>query len=150
MPRQEIDVHAVSGAGIETVYELLADSSSWPDWGTMDTFELAKPDAEGGQGVGAERVFRTRIKGRDYRVEERVVELVPNKRVSYTLIRGLALRDYRADIDLTPVAGGTDIHWHTTFRAKVPGSGWIYRRALGTFTQALAEGLADHAAAKHD
>jgi hypothetical protein len=60
---------------------------------------------------------------------------------------GLPLRGYRADIDLTPVeSGGTDIRWHSTFRAKVPGTGWLYRVVLGRFIQRCVDGLAAHAA----
>jgi len=61
----------------------------------------------------------------------------PSRRLSYALLGGLAVRDYRADLDLTPGGGGhgTQLRWHTTFTAKVPGSGWLYLRALTKATQ---------------
>ena len=56
---------------------------------------------------------------------------------------GLPLRDYRAVVTLTPGAGGgTSINWRSTFRAKVPGTGWLYRRQLGKFIGETVEGLA--------
>jgi hypothetical protein len=64
----------------------------------------------------------------------------------YELLAGLPLRGYRADIDLTPADGGTVIHWRSRFTAKVPGTGWLYRWALGRFIQRCADGLATHAA----
>jgi len=79
-------------------------------------------------------------------VREEIVERIPERRLSYTLLGGLAVRDYRADIDLEAVpTGGTRIHWHTTFKPKVPGSGWLYRRALDKATTQFTEGLAHHA-----
>lgn len=120
------------------IYGLLADSSSWPEWTPIDSYELVEPPRP--DGVGGVRVFRT---GR-IRVKERIVERVPDRRVSYVLLEGLAIRDYRADVDLNAVDGGTAVRWHTTFRPKVPGMGWIYRRALLKATQAFVEGLARH------
>jgi len=63
------------------------------------------------------------------------------------LLSGLPLRDYRADVDLTPTDGGTDIRWHSTFHPKVPGTGWIYRRALTRFIGDMVRGLAAATAA---
>lgn len=80
-------------------------------------------------------------------MREEIVEYRPERRLSYTLLGGLALRDYRADIDLQANASGTEIHWHTTFRPKVPGMGRIYRRALTKATQQFIDGLAEHALA---
>ena len=66
----------------------------------------------------------------------------PGRAFSYVLEAGLPLRDYRAAVTLTPGDGGTRIAWRSTFRPKVPGTGWIYRRALGTFIGRTVEGLA--------
>jgi hypothetical protein len=77
---------------------------------------------------------------------ERVVEADPGRRFSYELVSGLAVREYRADIDLEPADGGTSIHWHSSFVPKVPGTGWLYRRTLQRFVGECAQGLADHAA----
>ena len=57
----------------------------------------------------------------------------PNEIFSYELVSGLAVRDYRAVVTLLPSDGGTVIHWRSTFKAKVPGTGWIYQRQLSAF-----------------
>ena len=64
------------------------------------------------------------------------------------LLDGLAVRNYRAEIDLEagPGGEGTAIRWHTTFDPKVPGSGWIYRRALQKATEQFVAGLCERAA----
>ena len=67
------------------------------------------------------RVLRSgRVTGRDT-----IVELVPDRRLSDTHTSSLPVRDYRGDIDLTPVAGGTEIHWATSFEPKYPGTGGL-------------------------
>jgi hypothetical protein len=140
MATQDIDVHGHSAAVPAVVYALLRDGSTWPAWAPIDRFVLERPGTPEPEGVGAIRNFHT---GR-YKMRERVAELVADKRFTYEVLEGLAVRDYRAEIDLTPVGGGTDIRWHTTFRAKVPGMGWIYRRALLKITRDAVAGLVAH------
>lgn len=138
---QRIDRSARSSAEATTVYSLLSDGTTWPTWSPLDSFELEVQAPGGGAGLGAIRRFRS---GRTVSREE-VVELVPGRRFSYALLSGLPLRNYRADVDLTPVDGGTVIHWRSSFTPKVPGTGWIYRWALGKFIQRCVDGLAAHA-----
>src|SRR5436305_6916648 len=125
----EIDEREWSCASPDAVYGLLADGATWPSWAGIDSFELRQPGDTGGESRNAVRLFRT---GR-VRSVERLVELVPGRRLSYLLLSGLPLRDYRADVDLLPADGGTLIRWHSTFVAKRPGTGWLYRRILGRF-----------------
>jgi hypothetical protein len=141
MGQQEIDERAWAPATPDTVYGLLADGSTWPTWSGIDSFELAEPGDTGGESLNAVRVFRT---GRTTSVE-RLVELVPGRRLSYALLDGLPLRDYRADVDLTPVDGGTMIRWHSTFEAKRPGTGPLYRLVLSRFIRKAVRGLAEYA-----
>ena len=142
MGRQEIDVRKTIAAPPSTVYALLRDGAGWPDWSPLGSFELERPGTTEREGLGAVRVFHT---GRVHSREE-IVELVPDRRFSYRLLSGLAIRDYRADVDLESDADGTRLRWHSTFKPKVPGTGWLYRRQLGGFIRKLVDGLAEHAA----
>ena len=135
---QTIDVTAHSPADAAALYALLADGASWPTWTPIGSFELERPGESEREGVGAIRVFRV---GRGASREE-LVELVPGRRLSYVLLSGLPLRGYRADVDLTPDGTGTEIRWHSTFRPKVPGTGWLFRVALTRFIRRCANGLA--------
>ena len=136
---QKIETMARTSADAATVYSLLIDGTTWPTWSPLESFEL---ESEPPERLGSIRVFRT---GRTVSREE-VVELVPGRRFSYALLSGLPLRGYRANVDLTPVDGGTVIQWRSSFTPKVPGTGWIYRWALGKFIQRCVDGLAAHAA----
>jgi uncharacterized protein YndB with AHSA1/START domain len=137
---QEIDIRKRTEVDPGTVWALLGDSESWPSWTPIEEAEVVQ--SPGSDGLGEVRVFRT---GR-VTVREEVVERVPDRRLTYVLLAGLAVRDYRAEVTLTPLPGegGTEIRWHTTFRAKVIGTGWLYRRALTKATQEFVDGLATH------
>jgi hypothetical protein len=143
MGLQDIDVTGRVPAPADTVYALLRDGASWPAWSPLGSFELEAPGQDEREGVGAIRVFRTgRVASR-----ERIVELVPGRRLSYELLSGLPLKGYRADVDLTPDGDGTLVRWHSTFRAKIPGTGPLYRFALGRFIRQMVAGLATATAA---
>jgi Polyketide cyclase / dehydrase and lipid transport len=142
MARQRIEHTAVTAADPATVYALLRDGSTWTAWAPIDSFALARPGAGEPEGVGAIRELRSgRVTGRD-----EIVELVADRRLSYAHTSSLPVRDYRGDVDLEPVAGGTRIRWAVAFDPKVPGTGRLVRRALDGFVAKLAEGLARHAA----
>ena len=146
MAQQVIHRTATTAADPAAVYALLADGRTWPDWSPLGSFELLDPGTPtdgASEGVGAIRLFTT---GR-HESRERVVARDPGRAFAYVLEAGLALRDYKAVVSLTPAAGGgTTINWHSTFRAKVPGTGWIYRRQLGAFIGECVQGLATAAA----
>ena len=90
------------------------------------------------EGLGAVRLFTT---GR-HKSRERVVTCRPGQVFAYELEAGLPLREYRAVVTLTSSPQGTAINWRSTFRPKVPGTGWLYRRQLGKFIGRTVEGLA--------
>jgi Polyketide cyclase / dehydrase and lipid transport len=145
MAQQVIDHTATTSADPMAVYALLADGSTWPEWSPIGAFQLLDPGQGSPEGLGAVRLFTT---GR-HRSRERVVACRPGESFSYVLEGGLAVRDYRAVVTLTAVDGGTSVNWRSTFRAKVPGSGGLYRRQLGAFVQETLDGLASAAERAH-
>ncbi|WP_103348067.1 SRPBCC family protein [Amycolatopsis sp. CA-128772] len=135
---QRISVHAATAASADAVYALLRDGASWPKWSPLGSFELVREGDGEPEGLGAIRLFKTN----GVRSYEKIVTLEPGRRFGYALEHGLPLRDYVAYVDLAPRAGGTDIHWHSTFTPKIPGTGWFYRWFLGSFIRRVAAGLA--------
>jgi len=121
---QEIDIRVESSAPTSRVYDLIADVSTWPQWAGFD----------GAVADGDLRRFC--MDGR--RSVERVTALERN-RYAYELVSGLPLRNYRAEVTFTPNRdGGTDIRWHSTFNAKLPGTGSAIRRRLEPFIRNAA------------
>lgn len=128
MTTTTIDVRAELLASPAQVYRRLADRSTWPAWSGHSRAELAAPSDDDQAGVGTVWVMYRGKKS----VTERVVEFEPEHKVTYTLLDGLPLTNYRAGFKLTPCGSGTAVHWHSEFTAK-PGTGWLYRLALAFF-----------------
>jgi hypothetical protein len=134
-----VDVTGPTAASPAHVFDLASDSSSYPIWSLIDSFELVRPGRLAENDVGQVRIFRTGF----LKLVEEVVELRPLRRVGYVMHSGLPFRDYRANIDLTPRAdGGTEIHWHATFRPRLPGTGWLCRAFIQSVFARMVSDLA--------
>jgi uncharacterized protein YndB with AHSA1/START domain len=136
MGHKEVEVRRTIPAPPGAVFASLLDRSTWPAWSGHDAFELVRPGRAGPNDVGSVGLLRS---GRRVMREE-IVEVVPDRRIGYTLLAGLPLRRYRAGFDLAATAGGTEVRWHSAFDAP-PGSGWVYVAALRRFTGRLLDGL---------
>ncbi|HEX7131396.1 MAG TPA: SRPBCC family protein [Iamia sp.] len=147
---QEIDVRAVVPAPPAAVWADLVDGRTWPTWSPLGSYELVTPGSNGPDApLGEVRIFRTKQVVGETVPREEVVEVVPEQRLSYVLLDGMPLDGYRADIDLTPVAGGTEVRWRSRFSARRRWMGPVYRRVLGLFIQRCVDGLAaKHAATR--
>jgi hypothetical protein len=134
-----LHVNRTSAASPQQLWPYLADAAHWKDWTPFSESELLEHGQPEPDGVGALRRFRT---GRNVSIE-RVVAFEPARHLGYTLVSGLPLRDYRADVTLTPnTAGGTTITWESRFRPKIWGTGWLYGAVLRTFIRHLVKALA--------
>jgi hypothetical protein len=144
MARQRIEHRATTTADPATVYGLLRDGATWPEWSPIDSFDLEREGAGGREGVGAVRRLRSgRVEGRDT-----IVELVENRRFGYTNESSLPVKDYRGTVDLERLAdGGTAVTWVAEFDPRYPGTGALVRRGLRGFIAKLTEGLAARASA---
>lgn len=147
MSRITIEATERTAADAAAVYTLLRTGATWPDWSPIDSFELEREGAGEPEGIGAVRILRNgRITGHD-----EITGFTENRSFRYAHRSALPVRDYRGEIDLTPAdGGGTVIHWQVSFQPKIPGTGWLLRRALTTFIGELTSGLARHAATAGD
>jgi uncharacterized protein YndB with AHSA1/START domain len=103
-------VSATTSAPVATVWGLLIDGRSWPQWSSgLDELVEARStglDPGGRDTVGTVRAFRT---GRVV-TGERLTELVGGRRIAYEDAFNFSIKDYRAVVDLEPTAaGGTTI-----------------------------------------
>ncbi len=141
--RHEIDVRVQTAASPESVFDLLADATTWPLWSPIESVELERPGDPPPEGVGAIRVNRRgRVTGRD-----EVIEVTPPRRFAYRSLSGLPVRDYIGEVDIEPTATGASIRWRASFFSKVPGIGGLLERGISRFLADCAHGLADYAAA---
>jgi len=138
----DIDVRVPTKADPKVVYALLRDGATWPTWSSLDSFELIREGRDEREGLGAVRLYRT---GRNESYEE-IVELVPDRRLSYALVppHNLPFRSYRADVDIE----GCAIRWHSVFEPKRRGTGWMLKLFFTYFLRKTAKGLATRAEAE--
>jgi uncharacterized protein YndB with AHSA1/START domain len=137
--RRTVVASARSSAPVEAVWELLSRAETWRDWTGFTVSELEREGDPAPDGVGAIRRFGFPI----FRSREEVVAFEPPDHLGYTVLAGLPLRNYRADVRLTPTPeGGTDISWVSSFDPPWPASGWFWaafmKLILRDFTRRLA------------
>ena len=143
MAQQVIDRTATTAADPPTVWALLADGATWPEWSPLGSFELIEPGDGVPEGLGAVRLFTT---GRAQEPRARRRAHARGRSSPTCSRRACRCATTRAVVTLVPSDAGTVIRWRSTFHAKVPGTGWIYRRQLGAFIGRTVDGLAAAAA----
>ena len=117
MNRLHVEASGTTRARPDAVWALLADASSYSRWGPWDASGYDAADEQPAGGPGAVRRLRY---GRTVTVE-RLVDVEPGRRMSYTVIGGLPVRNCFAEVRLTPVAEGTRVDWAADFDRTVLG-----------------------------
>jgi uncharacterized protein YndB with AHSA1/START domain len=137
--RQVVDESTRSSAPPAAIWPLLADTTTWSDWGDWSEAELVREGTPAPGGVHSVK----RLKKFPVTTVEEVTVFEPERRLGYELRSGMPLRGYRAEVTLTPAdGGGTEIRWHSEFEPKVPGTGRLYQRVLSRFMADAVKRLA--------
>jgi hypothetical protein len=129
--RKVVDQSTRSSATPEQIWPLVADTTTWSDWGAWSSAEQVREGDPPPGGVHS--IKKLKARPATTTVEE-VTVFEPPRRLGYELRSGLPLRGYQAEITLTPAdGGGTDIRWRSEFEPKIPGTGGFYRTVLSRF-----------------
>ncbi|MDQ1385649.1 MAG: hypothetical protein QOG65_3028 [Actinomycetota bacterium] len=106
MPRQQLKVRAeaITSATPPTLWALLADATSYANWGPWNASGYEDPSFRG------KDALRWMRYGRKTTVE-RILELEENRRLVYSVERGIPVRGYRAEVTLAPTPDGTRVTW---------------------------------------
>jgi uncharacterized protein YndB with AHSA1/START domain len=122
-----VAARAKTKARVELVWSMVSDAEQYAHWGPWDGSGYESPGVDDPHGVGATRWMQL---GRTRTVEE-ILELEPIHRVVYTVVRGIPVRNYRAEVILDAEGGGTDIQWSASWDNTFLGR--IVHRRLATF-----------------
>ena len=125
-------------ASADQVWSLLADVTTWSQWGPWDATTLLEPGSDNPAGVGAVRSIN---RGRVVSIEE-VTDFKPGRRLAYKLRSGLPLRNYRAEVLLRSVDDGTEITWHSAFDGAPGGMARLAQLAFARFLRTIVKRLA--------
>ena len=148
MTQLHVEAEGTAKAPPETVWALVSDPTTYPSWGPWSDGRYDNTGEEVGHGVGAVRVLRSeqRYLGRPVRSVEKILVFEEGRHLAYAVIGGIPVRNYRADVTLTPDADGTRVRWAATWDNTLLGR--MAQRGLRTFYPEMMAGLV--AAAERD
>jgi uncharacterized protein YndB with AHSA1/START domain len=125
MGELQVEAEGTTLAEMDTVWALVVDANSYAQWGPWKDGGY-DPPAKGPSRPGSVQWFRF---GRRTTSVERILEVTPPQRIVYTVERGIPVKNYRAEIRLTPNGpSGTSIRWTATWDSTLMGR--LVRRKL--------------------
>ena len=140
-----VEAEQTTRAAPEFVWALVSDVMTYPRWGPWREAGYQRPGDTLPRGTGAEYWLRSsRRYGLSYPVSvERVLDVQQGRHLAYTVIGGIPVRNYRADITLEPAAGGTRIRWAASWDRTM--SGRLVHRSLRKLYPQIVASLAAEA-----
>lgn len=143
MSQLHVEAERTASATPAAVWALISDADTYADWGPWDAGGYESGAGDGLRGPGAVRWFRA---GRTKTIEK-VLEAEEPKRLVYTVIKGIPVRNYRAEVTLTPTDSGTHVRWAATWDKTLGGR--LVHRALKKFYPDMVAGLVSAAEHTH-
>lgn len=137
--RFTIEITARSRADAATIFALETDGARWSSWARplvpQSAWERQGDPPPGG--VGAVRLLGLR----PLWVREETVAYEQDRRHEYAVRTPMPVRDYRAELVLTPAADGTDVVWRGSFVERIPGTGKVFRVLIRLLLRVLMRRL---------
>jgi uncharacterized protein YndB with AHSA1/START domain len=148
MGQLRVEATGVTSADPETVWSLVADANSYPHWGPWNDGGY-RPPATGTARTGQVRWFRY---GRWTVTVEETLEVDAPRRLVYTVVKGIPVRNYRAEVTLTPAPpAGTEIHWAAAWDETFLGK-MVHRQLRKVYVEVMSAlvAAADEQVKKHE
>ena len=117
MDQLRVEAEGVARAAPEVVWELVANADRYSEWGPWSASGYEGLGAQAPDGAGVIRWMRY---GRTTTVEK-VLESERARRLVYTVVKGIPVRNYRAEVTLSPAGEGTHIRWTASWDRTLPG-----------------------------
>ena len=127
MAQLHVEATGVARATPEVVWELVANADRYSEWGP---WSASGYENLGGQAADSAGVTRWMRYGRTTTVEK-VLESKPGRRLVYAVVKGIPVRNYRAEVRLSPEGDGTHIRWSASWDRTLRGR--IVHLRLRTF-----------------
>ncbi len=118
MNQLAVRAEAMTRAEPETVWSLIANANTYPQWGPWNDGGY-RPASVGPSQEGSLQWFRY---GRRTISVEEILEVDKPWRITYKVVDGLPVKNYRAEVTLTPISsGGTSICWAASWDRTLMG-----------------------------
>ena len=144
MPKRDNSFEVVhfSRAPRQVVFDVLADYAGYKKFTKLTISEVEVPGDPAPNGVGAVR----RLGAPGYSVREKILAYDPPNSMSYTIVAGVPVEGYRADVTLEDsVSGGTRITWVGHFDSARYGLAPVLRSGFKFVVGDLARAAAREA-----
>jgi uncharacterized protein YndB with AHSA1/START domain len=141
MTQLQVAAEGTALAPPAVVWALVSDPSRYPEWGPWSAGGY-RQRGDGAAGCpGAVQWLRSsrRTYLRYPTSTEKILAADPERRLVYTVVSGIPVRNYRAEITLTPAAGGTHIRWAAAWDPTLAGR--IVLRTLRTLYPEIVASL---------
>ncbi len=108
MSRLHIEAEGTAQATPEAVWALVSDATRYPEFGPWSAGGYRRPGEESERGPGAVQWLRSSHRAylRYATSVEQILAAEEGRLLAYTVIGGIPVRNYRAEVTLTPVAAG--------------------------------------------
>ena len=133
MGQLQVSAEQTARAAPGAIWELISDATQYPQWGPWSAGGYQHYGDTSPHGAGAVQWLRSsrRFGLRHVTSVEKILEADEGRRLVYTVIGGLPVRNYRAEVTLTPADDGTRIRWAAAWDATMAGR--LVWRALRPF-----------------
>jgi uncharacterized protein YndB with AHSA1/START domain len=142
MNQLEVSAERTVRAAPEVLWALVSDVTRYPGWGPWHAAEYRRPGDTSPRGPGAVQWLQSsrRYLGRYPVSVEKILAAEEGRLLAYTVIGGIPVRNYRAEVTLTPAGDGTHIRWTAAWDATARGR--LVWRSLRTLYPQIVEDLA--------
>ncbi len=133
MGELRVEAEGTTLADVDTVWALVSDANTYAQWGPWSDGGY-DPPAKGPSLPGSVQWFRF---GRRTTSVEKILAVDAPSRIVYTVVRGIPVKNYRAEVTLTPnVPSGTSIRWSATWDDTLMGR-LVHRKLQTVYRQVM-------------
>ena len=139
MDQLHVEAEQSTHATQEALWALVSDAARYPDWGPWSAGGYRRPGDASPRGPGAVQWLRSsrRAYGRHVTTVERIIVAEEGRHLAYNVIGGLPVRNYRADLTLTPEGEATRVRWGASWDSTLMGR-FVWRSLRQVYPEIVA------------
>jgi hypothetical protein len=140
MATLHVEAEQTTQAAPGIIWALISDVTTYPRWGPWSEASYQRPGDTSPRGPGAVYWLRSSHRyGLRHPVSvEKILDAEEGRRLAYTVIKGIPVRNYRAEITLAPADGGTRIRWAASWDRTLAGR-LVHRALQEVYPQIVAD-----------